>query len=320
VSRALAGAPAAGAQRLDRRRVYIFPTRHGFVLAPALALMLLGAINYDISLGYAVAFLLAGLAMVALLHTWRNLLHLQCIGARGATAFAGRPAEFQLGLDNRGRAARRAVVFARSPGRGGLFRSPAEGAVCCDIPADSLYTVSLRTGETRRGRLALGRVLVETRFPLGLARAWSYLDLPAEVLVYPRPRGRLPLPFTGTGERRTGGSSGRSGEDFLGFRAYLAGDLPKRIDWKVLARSDELVVRRFAAGEAGRVRLDWAAAAPAGGVETRLEQLCQWVLEAERRGLAYALEIPGTTLATASGERHKHRCLSALALFRATPA
>jgi hypothetical protein len=36
--------------------------------------MLIGAINYNLSLGHALVFLLAGLGLVAMVHTFRNLV------------------------------------------------------------------------------------------------------------------------------------------------------------------------------------------------------------------------------------------------------
>ncbi|MCZ7653204.1 MAG: hypothetical protein M5R42_01390 [Rhodocyclaceae bacterium] len=40
--------------------------------------MLIRAINYNLSLGYALIFLLAGLGLVALLRTFRNLITAKC--------------------------------------------------------------------------------------------------------------------------------------------------------------------------------------------------------------------------------------------------
>ena len=40
---------------------------------------------------------------------------------------------------------------------------------------------------------AIGRVLLETRFPLGMFRAWSYVEPDARCLVYPKPE-HTPLP------------------------------------------------------------------------------------------------------------------------------
>ena len=62
---------------LAQRRVYILPTRHGMVFAIVLLMMLLGAINYGLSLGFVLTFLLVAMAFNGMLYTFRNLVRLQ---------------------------------------------------------------------------------------------------------------------------------------------------------------------------------------------------------------------------------------------------
>ena len=47
--------------RLGQRRIFIVPSRGGLLFAGALLTMLIGAINYNLALGHALVFLLAGL-------------------------------------------------------------------------------------------------------------------------------------------------------------------------------------------------------------------------------------------------------------------
>ena len=54
---------------LTQRRIFILPTRGGVLYASVLAVMLIGAINYNLSLGHALVFLLAGLGLVAMVET-----------------------------------------------------------------------------------------------------------------------------------------------------------------------------------------------------------------------------------------------------------
>ena len=64
-------------------------------------------------------------------------------------------------------------------------------------PANGVAEAVLAAPGDASGWLPLGRVMLETRFPLGLFRAWSYIEPDARCLVYPRPE-RSPLPpFTG---------------------------------------------------------------------------------------------------------------------------
>lgn len=81
--------PEAAPIVLRQRRIYVLPTGAGLAYAVALGFMLIGAINYNLSLGYALVFLLAGLGLVTLLHTFRNLVQLEISPGRTEPVFAG---------------------------------------------------------------------------------------------------------------------------------------------------------------------------------------------------------------------------------------
>ena len=98
-------------QTLLRKRVYIFLTRYGLIFTINLIVMLLGAVNYNNSLAYALTFLLAGLFMVSMLHTYNNLKGLIISSSPSEPVFAGQQASFPLLLDNRFGSARVAVNF-----------------------------------------------------------------------------------------------------------------------------------------------------------------------------------------------------------------
>lgn len=308
--------PPTGAYTVDRRRVFVLPTAQGFAFGATAGAILIGAINYANSLAYLVAFLLAGLGLVSALHAHRNLLGLTLRPARVEPVFAGGEALFRVCLEAPG--PRPAVTVAWRRADTGTTRPrwhevgaplPGEGSVCVELPVPA----------PQRGRLALGRLRVGTRYPLGLVRAWSPLELDTICLVYPRPLGSLPLPApSSTDPAPAPGARGPAEQDFAGLRDYVRGDSSRRIHWKAAARGRDLPVKLFA-GDAGQeVVLRWAEAGT-GGTEDRLSQLARWVLEAERAGLRYALELPGTSLASGLGEDHAERCLAALALYGAPP-
>ena len=77
---------------LNPRQIYIVPTRWGLLYATMLIGLLIGSINYSLSLGYYVTFLLASLGNMAMLHTWRNLVHLQVAVLNAKPVFAGESA------------------------------------------------------------------------------------------------------------------------------------------------------------------------------------------------------------------------------------
>lgn len=296
--------PAGRELTLTQQRIYVLPTRHGLLFAVMLAAMLLGAVNYNNSLAFLLTFLLVALGLVSILFTYANLAGLRVRGGRTASVFAGREARFIIELHNPDRQARCAV------------RAAAAGAATAsvDIPAGGRGALSLCLPARQRGRLPLGRITLSTTYPLGLVRAWSYMDLGMHCLVYPRPGPHRVIAAMGSpcDEGRIEALAGN--DDFFGFRDYRRGDSLRHVHWKALARALPLMTKQFHSSESPELWLDWVALPPLD-VENRLRQLCRLVLEAARGERAYGLRLPGTVIPPGQGPRQRQRCLEALALF-----
>lgn len=295
---------AAAEQRLDRRSTYVLPTGYGVFFALMLYVMLLGAINYSNSMAFMLTFLLAGIALVGMLYTYRNLASLHVAAGQAQPVFAGGRAEFPL--------------FLQSGDPGGVWRIGVglnrRELTIIDVPAGGTARATVSVPAPRRGRLTLDRVRLQTRFPLGLFQVWSWLAFSAGTLVYPEPAGGRRLRRSAPAGEGLRVTRAAGQDDFAGIRRYQPGDPPTRIAWKALAQSNELLTKQFseAAGEA--IWLDWDALEGLD-VEARLSQLCQWVLELHHRDARYGLRLPGGVIPPGAGERHRAACLEALALF-----
>jgi uncharacterized protein (DUF58 family) len=298
-------APEHGEIVLGHRRVYILPTRLGWMFGATLGILLVGSINYALQLGFALTFLLAGMGLAGMVHTTRNLARLAVSAGRAEPVFAGEAAQFRLYLENRSPHERPAL----------LVRHLDSGAqVVLDVPRHAVAEAVLAVPGVRRGWLPLTRVLLETRFPLGLFRAWSYVLPEARCLVYPRPE-RAPLPPpAAAAEAGATRAQARGNEDFSGLRAYQLQDSPRHVAWKAVARSDDMLTKQFAGAAGAELWLDWNALPPALDAEQRLSRLAGWVLAAEQAGARYGLRLPGRALAPDHGEAHRAACLQALAL------
>ncbi len=295
--------PAAGPLTLEYRRIFILPTRAGGLLAIVLGGMLVGAMNYSNSLAYALTFLLASMAVVSMLHTYRNLLGIGIASGRCPPVFAGEAAAFVL------------AVAGGERERPGINLQAGCASVALDLSAGTGMPVTLRRTATRRGRLALGRVRIETRYPLGIFRAWAYAEPGMSCIVFPRPADTTEPPPVGSGRAGAGRSrDARGSDDFSSLRGYRAGDSLRHVHWKVYARRGALVTKQFTGEEPADLRLDWEAL-PGLDTEARLSVLCRWVLEAEDGGRRYALVLPGVEVPTGRGEMHRYRCLETLALY-----
>ncbi|AJE15077.1 hypothetical protein QX25_04905 [Stutzerimonas stutzeri] len=298
--------PPAPSVRLDQRRIFIMPTRTGLAFLGALLLMMLAAINYQNSLAYAMTFLLGSLFLVSILHTWRNLAGLVLHAGGASAAFVGEQARLKVRLESRGRSYQAVAVGW-----------PASGMRLLDVLAAGSLEVELDLPATTRGWLRPGRLRVESRFPLGLLVAWSWVDLQLAALVYPRPLvAELPsMPGLDTGEGVQ--ARGAGADDYQGLRHWQPGDSRRRLNWKAFSRGQGLLVKDFAALAGSDPELDFAALA--GDVETRLSTLCHWVVQLSAYGQPFSLSLPGERLGPASGSEHQQRCLRALALYASKP-
>lgn len=305
--------PESGTILLTQRRVYVLPTRQGLIFSAALLVMLIGSINYNLSLGYVLTFLLAGVGVVSILHTFRNLFHVRLRAGRVEPVFAGDTAQFHLVLENQDAYDRFSLLlFGRN--------ATVTGAQHCDLPAARSTGVSLPMPATQRGWLQLERITVETRYPLGLTRAWSYVQPAMRTLVYPRPDDALlPLPQA---REDTGDSVavGSGSDDFAGMRPYQPSDSPRHVAWKATARSEEPLTKVFTGRAASELWFDFSLLPPAMDTEARLSRLARWVLLAEQANLKFGLRLPGEEVALGDGPAQRERCMMALALYGRTEA
>lgn len=296
--------PAATEVQLNHRRIFILPARAGLALLLLLVLMLLGAINYQNSLVYAVTFILASLFWVTLHHTYRNLsaLHLRATG--GMPVFAGEQVPLQLTLSGPRRAHQSLLL--------GWPDSQPQRA---EVARQGETRLTLYHAASQRGWFRPGRLRVETRYPLGWFVAWSLVDLRWQVLVYPRPlQAELPGQSGGSPDQEGEYSLQEGVDDFQGLRNYQPGDSRRRLDWRAWSRGQGLHSKVFAEPVQTTLWLDLQAA-PGTQLEEQLGYLTGWVLQLEQRQQPYGLILPGTRLAPALGEQHRDACLRALALF-----
>jgi len=298
---------------LNQRRVFILPTRAGLVCAVLLIVLFIACVNYNLSLGYVLTFLLAGCALIDMHLSFRNLAHLYLSPGRAQPVFSGEEAQFEFQIANRSNHPRYAIWL----GFIGEGISAIEQAV--DVGAQTSCTVKLAITSTQRGWLPAPRVRLQTWFPLGWLRTWGYWHPDVKVLVYPRPEDNAPaLPMTnqdaGEGQEYAGQ------EDFAGIRAYQAGDSMKHLAWRQIAKMDAqsngaLVSKHFEGGAAEDICLDLNQLPRGMNIETKLSRMTRWVLEAEQRSIAYAFRAGAAVFPAALGPAHQEACLRALALY-----
>jgi uncharacterized protein (DUF58 family) len=306
---------------LDRRRVFILPTRAGLVFFGVAITVWFGSLNFNLQLGFLLAFLVVSVALVGMYQTHRNLVHLAVREQRAMPVHAGEVAGFDFVIDNPTGEARYAVNFSfllprrRRAGQRRTSEQPLQG-VWIDLPASSSERVSIGLPTRRRGRRECPRVRISTRFPFGLWEAWAYVTPQLSTVVYAVAEvDAPPLPAGTGGDRDIANGIVAGNDDFAGVRPYRPGDPLKAIAWRLAARTDDLSVKLFESSAGEETVLDFAALPAALPLELRLARLTRWVLVAEAAGLRYSLNLPGGQIPTSTGPAHRARCLEALALY-----
>ena len=298
---------------LTQRNVYILPTRAGLMFGLTLLVLLVASINYQLSLGYVLTFLLAGSGVVSMHVTHNTLrgltLHLRPPGP----VFAGEAAPLEVVLTSPGSA--RYGIGIRTDDAADAAR------VWIDVPAGGQASVQASFVPARRGRHPVPTLNLETRFPLGLFRVWTIWRPAAELLVYPapeKPAAALPPARSAAGGPATGRAA--SGGETEGVRAYRRGDTLRQVVWRKAAKAietgGELVSRDTTSAVHQQLWLEWSRCAPLPD-EERLSRLAAWVLAAQRSGADFGLALPGREIAPAGGDAQRQRCLEALALHAA---
>ncbi|MHA7835606.1 MAG: DUF58 domain-containing protein, partial [Algiphilus sp.] len=244
--------PQSLPQRVGRRRVYIMPTPAGYAFGALVFALWLGSMNYANSMGFALAFLLAGVGLVAMHLTHANLLGIHLRQCHAKPVHAGQVARVALVLRHDG-ARPRPAIFAHWP------QSVAAGSDGSDLPASDPAHLHLVLPTSRRGWLPLPPIALETTFPLGLFRAWTWIRPDIRVLVYPAADTRgpsFPQAHHAEGED-SGRSAGR--EHFDSLRDYRHGDPMHDIHWKRLAKDSKPTVKQFLDTADHRLWIDWQA-------------------------------------------------------------
>ena len=296
--------PPTRSMTLDQKRLFIFPSRVGFFFGLCLLVMLLASINFQSNLSYGLTFLLTTLFVLAILHTFANLSGLRIRAVRARPAFPGQQTEYEL----------QASRSRKREHYGMFFRFDNSAPVRLNLVTEDSGQLCLHAPVGERGWHHPGRLLVETTYPLGLLRCWTWIDLDLYAMVYPRPVPCAELPGLATDQPDGAAVPVSGSDDFYGFRDYRPGDSPRQIHWKGMARGGQRVqTKQYTAYADRSVWLDWEMF-PGLGMEQRLSHLCYWALEFDRQGQEYGLRLPGTSIVPGCGERHREQVLQALAL------
>lgn len=303
--------PPAHEVTLTQRTIFIIPSKVGGAFLLLLVLLLVTAVNYQNSLIYGLTFWLFSVAMSALLFTYRNLSGLTIKTSRSISGFSGSIVEVPIRLSDKKRDHLGLMIhwpvseINKEEGR----------IIISDVEGGQEKEVYLSFRLAQRGHLLTPRVHMETRFPFGLYKSWTWLRLKTPGIVYPKPIMTPFIASIGEGDERPADANLAIGNDeFLGLRNYRSGDSLKHIAWKYLAKGKGLLAKEYDNQQLSMQWLDWFSL-QGMSIEERLSHLTGWVLQAEEEGRAYGIKLPELEIKPNIGDVHRDVCLKHLALY-----
>jgi len=293
---------------LSHRRIFILPTQRGLGFVILITLLLLIAFVYNNNMVYLLAFILASVFFVTILHSFKSLAGLVLTQGHSQAVFSGEAAGFDIVINNPNNVQRFNLQAS-------LDRTVNFTLVEQEKKSITLYAVT-----QQRGWHNIDTVTLSSTYPLGLFRAWSPLRFAAKTLVYPKPNiEEIPFPETEVDQAQEqsptlANKKTKGSDDFYGVKEYQAGDPIKHIHWKAFAKGQGLFSKQYGGESLVELWLNYDQT-PGNNDEQRLSQLCRWVIDAENAGLLYGFTIPGVKLEPGYGKAHYEKCLQALALF-----
>jgi uncharacterized protein (DUF58 family) len=299
-------APLSINHKLAQHNLYTFPNLTGLGLAFTIFIIWLLGTNYQNNLILAIAYILISIFVVSIWQAYKNLAGLEIKAVNTSKGFAGDPILFIIQL-----------TTSNPLGCENLELSwPGGKKIIIDLHPNTPTEVEVPCPSHHRGFLFPGRLLIHSRYPLGVIRCWTHINLDMRALVYPKPFAAIE-PESLSGEDESNNANQKKGGDDPGtLRNYQPGDSLKHIAWKVYAREAGLYTKENEQSLTDKKWLSWLSLSLP--IEQRLSVLCYWALQYEQSRIDYGLDFPEKKIMPSSGQTHLHKVLSELATFGLT--
>jgi uncharacterized protein (DUF58 family) len=279
------------------------PTRFGFFYGGVVLFLLFSANAFgNSSLLFVIAFLVT-VGLISMYLTHSNLENLEILETKLDSGFCDEEAQLKIRVRSRNSLPLVSVEVY------GLMN---------DIPPQESQLSSIRILLKKRGFFQIKRIKFSTLYPFGLFYAWTYWTTPVECFVYPKRlsrKGFQALLVRSTFLMDAGlFKTDFQQDDFLGYRVALPSDSARRIDWRVLARTQASKIKLFGTSETRQVVLNLKEA-PGENIEAQLSFLATAIDELQQARVPYGLILPELQFGAECSRGHYTQCLQALSEF-----
>ena len=297
--------PAANSVTLSHKSIFILPTGFGMAWFILLIILFLFGTNYQNNLVMGLSFLLLSMFNTCILYSYRNLAGLTLSSCTStANSFAGQPSYIPILLSTQNHAYEVKLNFNNQP------VEIAKKVISQPLPAQ------LTVLQTSRGRLKPGRLKVESRYPLGLCRAWSYVDLDLEQIIFASPiqsNDSLAANTLDNSGTKDSGKFVTGVDEYSGLRAYVAGESLKQVAWKQWAQGRGMLLKEFQQPQGAPMWLTLDEASTE--LELSISKLAWLTEQLSSKQQVFGLKLGAVSVEPANGEAHRVAVQTHLALY-----
>lgn len=297
--------PASRRSVLSQKNIFIFPSRFGLAfLALGCCLYLLGS-NYENNLIQLISFLMVSMLFKAIFFSFRNFSSTVVEGLVPPVGQVSVELLFPVRITSNQHILGLHLGFVSGP--------PIEP---CMQQADG-GVVGVPLIPQQRGWLYPGRLLLQSSYPMGLIRCWTYLDCAAPALIYPTPL-KCKYTLRPSPQGQNSGVAAKQAtegmDEFSHLKEYQIGESLRQVAWKQLAQGRGMLSKSFT--DAGREAV-WLGFDSVSGslLETKISELAFAVYALGQHGHVFGLLLGKEEVGPACGAGHIHDCLKALALY-----
>jgi len=230
---------------------------------------------HDFNLVYITLFFVFSFAFSAGPLGVLNLGHLKSTFVPSARFFIAEVGNIAVNIHNDSQTTSWAVILHGNDASAPLSSLAAEKSTILHLP----YT------PTTRGRFSYENCYLESKYPLSTARLTLPIKESYEGIAYPEPKGKSLASFLNEEETYYGEE-----KEFDGLREYDGTQKLSHIHWASVAKG-ELAVKVFSK-ETRTPNLVFDFTKAGSNDESRLSQLCLWVLSCEKKKLPFTIVLP----------------------------
>ena len=298
--------PPASRVTLAHKSIFILPTGFGLFWIFLVLILFVFGTNYQNNLVIGLSILLLSLFNTCIIYSYRNLAGLTLNASVSPQAYAGETLVFPVKLSSS--QPQFEVLLNYPDNQMKVVKAIGKEPIVSLIPFDNLI----------RGRISPGRLKIESRYPLGLCRAWSHVNLDNPHIVFAKPLvSHSQLKSIDADNQNITGDRGMhipGVDEFKGLKQHIPGESLRQVAWKQLAQGRGMLSKEF---QQPQGEPHWLIIEDLNSpdLEKQLSELTWAIDKMSGRGQVFGLIIGRKKILPSEGDAHRVHCLQELALL-----